>query len=91
MHSQEVRQKNLEAWGIADRVFILPEQFAQPADRERLLQELRPDFLAVSSHSSHLEVKAQLMEKYGGKLAIVHQHNPSISTTQILQANATLR
>lgn len=87
INNQDVRQQNLEALGIADHVFILPEQFSQPADHERLIAELKPDVLAVSSHTDHLDKKQALLAKFGGQVVIVHQHNPAVSTTQLLSAH----
>ena len=85
INSQEKRIAALKAVSIADVVFVLPEKFNTPADRENLIAVLRPDILAVSSHSAHLPAKRELLQKYGGEVVIVHQHNPAISTTLLLQ------
>lgn len=85
INSQAVRVANITALGIADEVFVLPEAFSKPEHHRTLLEQLRPNILAVSSHSPHLDKKQQLMESLGGQVVIVHQHNPSVSTTQILQ------
>lgn len=68
-----------------DYAFILPEDFHTNNAYEELLIQLKPDLYAVSSHSDHLENKRALMEKHGGKLMVVHKHNPHVSTTKKLQ------
>lgn len=67
-----------------DLAFVLPEDFSTPAAHEQLIADLRPHILAVSSHTNHLENKQRILEKYQGKVKIVHQHNPDVSTTQII-------
>lgn len=84
VNKQAVRLENLRQLNIADQLFILPEQFSSPDDHRALLQKIRPTVLAVSSHSLHLDKKARLMQEIGGRVEIVHQHNPAISTTLLL-------
>lgn len=86
INRQEIRKANLEALQIADEVFILPEAFDSPDTRLRLLKDLAPDVLAVSANTPHLENKARLMQEIGGRVEVVHQHNPNISTTQIIES-----
>lgn len=86
VNNQEKRQLQLEALGIADQVFILPEHFHTQADYENLIAVIQPQVLAVSSHSPYLENKRLIMSQFGGEVAVVHEHNPAISTTQILAA-----
>lgn len=85
INSQNVRQQNLYTLGIADEVFILPEQFDSPEDHRALLLQVKPDILAVSSHSPHIDKKIQLMKEIGGRLEIVHEHNPAISSTILIE------
>lgn len=85
INSQAVRQKNLSELHLADCVFILPEQFAGPADHEALIATLKPAVLAVSSHTKHLEAKRRILQKYDGQVIVVLAHDPSISTTQLLR------
>lgn len=85
INSQAVRKKNLEKLRIADEVFILPEQFNKPEDHIALIGKVRPDFLAVSSHTHHLDKKQAILEQFGGKVVVVHEHNPKVSTTKLLQ------
>ena len=86
VNSQEVRKSNLDSSQLAKGVFILPESFDSPDAHRKLLQEIKPDVLAVSSHTAHLESKSRLMQEIGGRVEIVHQHNPEISTTKILES-----
>ena len=66
-------------------VFVLPDSFSQPLERQKFIEQVRPDILAVSSHSSHLEGKRQVLEKCGGQVVVVHQHNPEFSSTILLK------
>ena len=68
----------------ADYVIALPDDFNNPAAFESLISAVSPNFLAISSHTAHQDKKQALVEKYGGMLAVVHDWNPSISTTQII-------
>ena len=85
VNSQAVRIKNLEDLQIADEVFLLPEQFSKPEDHIALIKKIKPRFLAVSSHTHHLEKKQAILKQFGGEVVIVHEHNPKISTTKLLQ------
>lgn len=85
INSQITRKQNLEALNIAHEVFILPEHFSKPEDHSALVQKLKPDFLAVSSHTKHLEEKRKILKECGGEVVVVHEHNPKISTSLILQ------
>lgn len=86
INSQARRRQQLLDLGLADEVFILPEQFSRSADHERLIATWQPKYLAVSSHTAHLDKKRALVEKYGGEVVVVHQHNPDISTTKLVAA-----
>jgi len=82
---QAIRQKNLQALKISDQVIILPEKFDSPDDHLRFLQKIKPNILAVSSHTAHLEEKRQLMAEIGGIVVVAHHHNPKVSTTLSLK------
>ena len=82
INSQDIRKKNLESLGIADLVFVLPEKFSQRAEHQALIDVIQPDFLAVSEHSPFQDVKKEIIESVGGKLVVVHPHNPGISSTR---------
>lgn len=84
IHAQAVRKAKLEELGFIDLVFVLPENFSQPSQHEQLIAEVRPAIFAVSSHTAHLDKKRAIVEKYGGKLVVVHQQNPNVSTTLLL-------
>ena len=86
VRTETQRVVDIEQLDVADAVFILPENFSQPEHHEQLMREVRPNFLAISSHSPHQTEKKLLVEKYGGELRIVSQHNPAVSTTKILEA-----
>lgn len=81
---QDQRKIQLEQLQIADEVFILPEAFDTPDDHRQLLHKIRPSILAVSSHTPHIAEKLQLMQEIGGRVEIVHQHNPAISSTIVI-------
>jgi len=84
---QNKRLKNLEKLHIADIIFILPEEFSDPQNHQKLISQIKPDILAVSSHTKYQSQKKKIIEKYGGTLKVVHQHNPQVSTTKILKPN----
>ena len=81
------RVAQLEALHLSAAIFVLPEQFSKPADHDHLISLIKPDFLAVSSHTAHLDKKAAIVEKYGGQLKVVLEQNPTVSTTLILAGN----
>lgn len=84
IQSQEERRQAVEDTGYADIVEILPEAFSRPEHHIALMKLLRPAILAVSSHSPFQEGKRQIMELVGGKLVVVHEHNPEVSTTKMV-------
>lgn len=85
VHQATQRLQQLAAWGIADHIFILPEQFSRPADHRRLIEQIRPDFMAVSAHSAFQPEKARILAQFNAKLLVVHDHNPSFSSTKIIK------
>ena len=89
-NSATQRSSNLKKWGLADHIFVLPEDFAQAQVRQHLLEQLQPDFLAVSSNTPFLEVKQKMMATIGGQVVVVHQFNPQISSSQLI-ANRQLK
>lgn len=88
INAQALRMLNLEKLKIANAVYILPEHFSTPSDHEQFIAEVRPAFLAVSEHTAHLDKKAAILAKVGGKVIVVRKHNPAISTTQIIEQQA---
>ena len=71
----------------ADFVLALPPDFNNFASYDSLMSAIKPQIYAVSSHTSHQKTKDFLVEKYGGHLQIVHELNPSISTTKKIQSS----
>lgn len=84
IHTQRVRFQQVKDLSYVDVVLILPEEFSLPQDHEQFIARIRPNILAISSHSEHQEKKRALVEKYGGELRVVHKYNPNVSTTSIL-------
>lgn len=82
--TQEVRLQKVLENSAVDVAFILPDNFGDKTEIEKLMDLIRPNVLAVSSHSPFIEKKADMAKKYGGELRIVHEHNPAISTTKII-------
>lgn len=89
VNGEDVRRKNIERLGIVDEVFVLPEKFDLPEEHLDLLKKIKPDILAVSSHTPHIAEKIQLMKDLGGRVEIVHQHNPNISSTLLIEKQRT--
>ena len=84
VETQALRCQKVLAY--ADYVISLPEDFDHFAAYESLVSAIRPQVYAISSHTSHQKSKQFLVEKYGGKLVVVHEHNPEVSTTQIINS-----
>ncbi len=84
INDENKRLQQLNELGAVDRSFLLPESFSNEKDHLALLIDIQPDVLAVSSHTPFLSQKKKLMQRVGGELEVVHQHNPKVSTTKIL-------
>ena len=84
VHSQSERLKRMEFENIADEVIVLPEKFSNKDDHLAFVKSINPDILAVSSHTAHLDKKEAIMKLVGGRVEVIHDHNPDISTTIIL-------
>lgn len=84
IHKAQQRLQQVSDFPSVDLVALLPEKFNRPEHHRALIALLEPDVLAVSSHSTHQEKKQAILHEFGGTLKVVHKHNPSISTTQIL-------
>ncbi len=85
VNSLKTRLKNLRQLGIADKVFSLPEKFSSPKDHLALINQIKPDILAVSSSTPHLATKRRIMKQFAGQVKIVLTHNPQISTSRMLK------
>lgn len=84
INEQNKRHINLNKLQIADYIFILPEQFSKPEDHINLIAKIKPNFMAVSSHTSHQKEKQLILDQFGAKLLIVHEYNPQFSSTKII-------
>jgi D-beta-D-heptose 7-phosphate kinase / D-beta-D-heptose 1-phosphate adenosyltransferase len=78
------RKENLQQWGIADVIFVLPADFDQEQVRRAWLEAIKPDYLAVSSHTPFLAIKKKELELVGGQVKIVHQFNPQVSSSKLI-------
>lgn len=81
----KTRLQNLAKWGIIDYVFPLPEKFHQPHHHQALIKQIKPNILAISSHTPNQPQKKRIIEKHGGQLKVVLPHNPNISTTRMIK------
>ncbi len=86
INNQEVRLDNLNDLKINMRVFILPNEFNKPQDHIDLIKKIKPNFLAVSSHTEHLDKKREIMALVGGEVVVIHNHNEKISSTKIIES-----
>jgi len=84
INAAPVRMQNLLDLGIADEVLVLPKNFDRTPQHRAFLKLIQPNILAMSSHTSHLRIKSRLMQEIGGRVEIVHQHNPDVSTSKLL-------
>lgn len=87
--NQDKRRDAILNLHMADDVLILPPEFKNPLRFEEIVILLAPDVYAESSNSVALDHKIKLLEKYKGKVEIVLQEIPGVSTTTIL-ANPTI-
>lgn len=85
VETQDIRAKKVSTY--ADYVVALAPDFDHFEAYDDLMSAIQPQVYAVSSHTSHQKTKDFLAEKYGGHLVVVHEFNPEISTTQLIQQN----
>ena len=78
------RLLNIKRHHVADYVFALPEDFSNSKIREEFVLNLKPHVLAVSDSTPNLGDKRRVMKLVDGKVQIVLNHNPAVSTTQLL-------
>lgn len=79
---QAIRCQKVEPY--TDYVIALASDFDHFEAYDSLMLAIQPQLYAVSSHTSHQKTKDFLVNKYGGHLLVVHDFNPEISTTQII-------
>lgn len=84
INKQETRLENLQKLGIADFIFILPEEFFRPEDHRALISKIKPNFLAISSNTLFQAEKAKILAEFSAKLVIVHDFNPDFSSSKII-------
>ncbi len=84
---QQRRGEHIMDLGLADYCVLLGDDFDNIVAYKSLLDAVRPNTYAVSSHTDHQENKQKLVEEYGGKLMVVHDWNPEVSTTQLISQN----
>lgn len=78
------RLEALKRLDLADYIFALPDNFGHSKVREDFVLNLRPHILAVSENTPSLGEKRRVMKLVEGEVRIVHQYNPHISTTKLL-------
>ncbi|MCG2691254.1 adenylyltransferase/cytidyltransferase family protein [Microgenomates group bacterium] len=83
-----LRLKNLQQLGIADQVFALPKQFNDLNHFTALINQIKPNVLAVSACTPNLLVKRQIMQRFNGRVVVVLPHNPKLSTTKMLKSKS---
>lgn len=91
VETQERRLQNVLSSGVVDEAAVLPEQFDRSEHHRALIGLLAPSILAVSSHSPRQAEKRRVIEEFGGRLAIVLEHNPAVSTTSALRQGTMKR
>ena len=82
--NQDKRLKKIQELEFVQFGFVLPENFSLPREHEQLIKIIRPDVLAVSANTPFLTAKQQILNKYGGVVRVVCEHNSKISTTKIV-------
>lgn len=89
IQTEKIRMQGIQELQLADSVFVLPQRFDTIEDHRKLLAQLKPDIIAVSSHTAHQQEKKKLMAEIGGTVVSIHEHNPEISTTQLINTRNT--
>lgn len=74
------RLDQMNKFPFVNVVFELPSV----TDWLAFMKQTDPDVYCVSSQSPFLDSKKSICQQAGIELKIVHQHNPHISTTQII-------
>jgi len=85
INNQAQRLVNLRAWNIADYIFILPENFSKSAEHRHLIEYIRPNFMAISSHTAFALEKEAILADFGAKLVVVHEFNPQFSSSLMIK------
>jgi cytidyltransferase-like protein len=85
INPEAVRLEQVRSVKFVDEAFLLPERFDRYEDWLELMKQIQPDVYAVSGHTSHLDTKKAICERVGTRLVVVRPHDPSISTTLLLE------
>lgn len=85
INNQDARVDNLNKLKIEMNVFILPNEFNKPQCHKDLIMAIRPNFLAVSSHTAHLDKKREIMALVDGEVVVILNHNQKVSSTKIIE------
>lgn len=85
INREQKRLTQLRNLGLAKAVFLLPQNFDDGQEHRTFMRKVQPDILAVSSHTPHLKEKQAVMQAVGGKLKVVHQYNPEVSTSKLVE------
>lgn len=91
VNSEALRFEQISKLDFVDCTLVLPDNFGDPGQPRALIAAIKPDILALSSHSPHLDKKQAILREFGGKVEVVHQYNPKISTTKIIEGSAEQR
>jgi len=81
---QEDRKEMLQGLKMVDEVFIMPADFDNDEQYEKVLKDVGADVYAVSENSPFMENKVRICRKAGVVLKIVHGYNPEYSTTKLI-------
>lgn len=85
IQSEHQRWQQVQDFAAVDAAFVLPDDFSNPTHHRGLIAAVQPNCLAVSSHSPHQDKKQAILQLYGGEVVVVHEHNPSISTSLLVE------
>lgn len=83
IHKQTQRAHVLAALESVDHVLLLPEITDHETYR-RLVEQIRPDIVAVTEGDAYIERKREQLKPFGGKIVEI-KHEPTPSTTQLLK------
>ncbi len=87
--SADKRLKMIKKLLRSEQVFILPDKMGETSCQIELLRQVQPDVLAVSDSTPNLAMKQKLMAGIGGRVEVIMEHDPRVSTTQIMQGKST--
>lgn len=85
INHEEVRLEQVKALKFVDEAFLLPSKFDSYSDWLGFLEDTRPNIYAVSGHTAHLDTKKSICDQVGTRLVVVRPHDPSVSTTLLLE------